>query len=602
MLRVPRSWILILLILVISGILISSDSDKFTAKTPSTKTAIALSSSQITVANSSMWVRNDGKSANSPTNRAGIIFPFETSNTVYQDGLVWGGQVSDGQSGTESLRVGGQTFRVGTQPGNIVSPGVAATGPDALYRVYRIRPDWQSIDSLDLIYEASLINEIDTSEVTQQQIQAVINQYQRDWEEWPVSLGAPYVDENNNGNWDPGVDTPGIRNADQTIWFVSNDLDTLRTRFMYGSPPVGLEVQTTIWAFFEPGSAISDAVFKRYRLIYKGATATTPGSARIDNMYLSQWSDSDIGNYIDDVVGCDTTLNMAFAYNGQPTDTEFANDPPAYGYQLLQGPIVVSPGDTADFNFGERIGFRNLDMTSFVYSAVGGAIPRPVLGSYDGTLQWYNQLQGFQALTTDSIPYVIGSGPRSGEATVLPLSGDPESGSGDVDGLGNNLPAGDRLMALNTGPFSMALNDTQEVIIAALGTQAGSYLTSVTELDATADFLRLAYESDFDILTAVSPADKPTTTFELAQNYPNPFNPSTTLSYRLKRSTPVTLTVYNLLGQQISVLVNKTQQAGNYSVEWNGRSSAGQAVASGIYLYSLKTREGIKTRKMMLLK
>ncbi|MEL6824203.1 MAG: FlgD immunoglobulin-like domain containing protein, partial [Calditrichota bacterium] len=74
------------------------------------------------------------------------------------------------------------------------------------------------------------------------------------------------------------------------------------------------------------------------------------------------------------------------------------------------------------------------------------------------------------------------------------------------------------------------------------------------------------------------------------------------LSYKLTRSTPVTLTVYNLLGQQIAVLVDRPQQAGSYSVAWNGRNSADQAVASGIYLYSLKTREGIKTQKMMLLK
>ncbi|MEL6821627.1 MAG: hypothetical protein AAFP70_07700 [Calditrichota bacterium] len=348
--KIPQIWMLTLVILTAGGILFSSDSDKYTAKVPLAKTAINLYSSQITVANSSMWVRNDGKSANSPTNRSGIIFPFQVANTVYQDGLVWGGQVSDEQSGTESLRVGGQTFRIGTQPGNIVSPGVAATGPDSLYRVYRIRPDWQSIDSLDLVFEAALINEIDISEVNDQLKDAVIEQYQRDWEEWPVALGAPYVDENNNGSWDPGIDTPGIRNADQTIWFVSNDLDTLRTRFMYGSPPVGLEVQTTIWAFFDSTttSSIYDAVFKRYRLIYKGATTSTPGTARIDSMYFSQWSDIDIGNYIDDVVGCDTTRDMAFAYNGQPTDTEFGNDPPAYGYQLLQGPIVSSPGDVAN--------------------------------------------------------------------------------------------------------------------------------------------------------------------------------------------------------------------------------------------------------------
>ncbi|MGH1362404.1 MAG: T9SS type A sorting domain-containing protein [Calditrichia bacterium] len=593
-----RPRIAVTLLIFAAGWLLSRESADSLQKVPLEPALIAPYSSVITAANGSMWVRNDGKSANSPTNRSGIRFPADVAGTVYQDGIVWGGNVLDGQS--PDLRVGGQTHRIGTQPGNIVSSGVAATGPDSLYRVYRIRPDWQNLDPLTLLMEAATVNEIDTSQVTAQQIQEVSQQYQQDWDEWPVNLGAPFVDVNQNGSWDPGIDEPGIPNADQTIWFVCNDLDTLRTKFLYGSRPVGLEMQTTVWSFDRPG-VIADAVFKRYRLIYKGALPTTPATARIENMYLSQWSDADIGNYIDDVVGCDTTRDLAFAYNGTPSDTEFMNTPPAYGYQLLQGPIMPSSGDTADFDFRRLLNFRNVRMSSFVYTALGSSIPQPNLGTYDGTIQWYKQLQGLQANLNDT-PYIAGSGPNSGQATVFPLSGDPETGTGDVDALGNNLPSGDRIMALNAGPFNMALNDTQEVIIAALGNRGDDYLKSVTVLDSTADFLKTAYESGFDILTGISKPSQRLTTFKLSQNYPNPFNPETTISYELKQTSRVTLNVYNLLGQKVAALVKQQQTAGRYTTRWNGKNAAGEQVASGLYLYRLSTELGAETRKMMLLK
>ena len=57
-------------------------------------------------------------------------------------------------------------------------------------------------------------------------MQSVIDQYALDWQEWPVDLGAPYVDVNENGFWDgPEIDTPGLLSADQVIWYVYNDCD-----------------------------------------------------------------------------------------------------------------------------------------------------------------------------------------------------------------------------------------------------------------------------------------------------------------------------------------------------------------------------------------
>jgi M6 family metalloprotease-like protein len=91
--------------------------------------------------------------------------------------------------------------------------------------------------------------------------------------------------------------------------------------------------------------------------------------------------------------------------------------------------------------------------------------------------------------------------------------------------------------------------------------------------------------------------------FALNQNYPNPFNPRTLISYDLnRRMDNVTLRIYNLLGQEVSTLVDKPQEAGVYRVEWDGTDDFGRQMASGVYFYRLEAEDKTLTRKMVLLK
>ena len=86
-------------------------------------------------------------------------------------------------------------------------------------------------------------------------------------------------------------------------------------------------------------------------------------------------------------------------------------------------------------------------------------------------------------------------------------------------------------------------------------------------------------------------------TFELDQNYPNPFNPATTIEYTLPKASEVTLTIYNLLGQQVALLVDQSQAAGRYNVRFNASH-----LASGMYLYRLSTGDFVQTKAMLLIK
>ncbi len=90
--------------------------------------------------------------------------------------------------------------------------------------------------------------------------------------------------------------------------------------------------------------------------------------------------------------------------------------------------------------------------------------------------------------------------------------------------------------------------------------------------------------------------------FSVSQNYPNPFNPTTNIVFELPRRSHVMLTIYNVLGQTVNILVNREMSAGYYTVDWDGRRSNGSHVATGVYLYQLVADDYIDTKTMILLK
>jgi plastocyanin len=85
--------------------------------------------------------------------------------------------------------------------------------------------------------------------------------------------------------------------------------------------------------------------------------------------------------------------------------------------------------------------------------------------------------------------------------------------------------------------------------------------------------------------------------FELNQNYPNPFNPSTRISYAIPRASFVNLKVYDIIGNEIAVLVNEEKQAGNYQIDFDATELTG-----GVYFYQLLTGSFVETKKMILTK
>ena len=90
--------------------------------------------------------------------------------------------------------------------------------------------------------------------------------------------------------------------------------------------------------------------------------------------------------------------------------------------------------------------------------------------------------------------------------------------------------------------------------------------------------------------------------FALEQNFPNPFNPSTTIRYELPEEAMVNVTIYDMMGRQVSRLVSSRQTAGYKSLQWNATNNSGQPISAGLYIYTIQAGEFSQTRKMVLLK
>ncbi len=117
---------------------------------------------------------------------------------------------------------------------------------------------------------------------------------------------------------------------------------------------------------------------------------------------------------------------------------------------------------------------------------------------------------------------------------------------------------------------------------------------SVKDVDLWFDAVHLI---ELDEEVSVKGKNKMLGKFELSQNYPNPFNPTTIINFRLRTEGMTKLVVYNMLGQQVKVLLNKNMRAGSYSVPFEG-----SILSSGIYFYKLESNNQVEVKKMLLIK
>jgi hypothetical protein len=567
--------------------------------------ALKLHRSFLNINNLWLPVRNDGHMGADSVSKYGT-YPKGSVNILYSDQIIWTGKVKDGLQPELRTEGGYLSNDMNTVPGSILSNGIPEDPSQQSVRVYRYRPDFEHGD---LTLDASSVFDTIATKVTPAMVAAVRDQYRRDFTEWPWVKGAPFVDKNANGLMDPG-ELPGLQDADQVIWFSYNDLDEMQSKNFGGGPPSGIEIQVTLWAYKDI-PILQDVIFKRYRMIYRGGIST-PANAIIDSMYVTQFADPDIGDSGNDYGGCDSVLGMGFAFNGPGPDKLYSGlglMTPGIGYVMFQGPMVpAKQADAALFDFKSRRGVRNLPMTSFALHVTGGGDGLDAQPPY--AYFFWDIARGCKAVGPLIITNELWSDPTTGNPTTFMCSGDPLSRTGWYAGSGKGVPVapGDARLYLNSGPFTMAVGDTQEVVLGILVSTAPDGPNNVTYLKYMAATLRGVYPSlgeyaaELRTRTSVHPLPTIPNDFALHQNYPNPFNPSTRIRYSLSRESNVKLVVLDLLGREVRVLDQGVRQVGTYLISWDAGDDKGSVVSSGVYFYSLITDQFQLTRKLLLLR
>ena len=463
------------------------------------------------------------------------------------------------------------------------------------------------------------------------------------WQDWndAVSLGADFydgdadgiynpVDKNGNSVWDLDEDCPDIL-GDETLWCVFHDGVPVGQRRWNTTLEVGVEVRQSVFAY-STLSELQNIIFIRYRIKYAGLGLPNEPDV-LDNVYFGVWGDPDLGTSNNDLVGCDTLLTGQFTYNWY-SDPIYGNNPPSFFVKTLNGPVTYIPGvtfidnnsngvydegidtpiDTAYVHRGQVIGVKiypgaiNQNLSSAI-GYINGDINLQDPNTKDEARKYMLGLTRLGDIVDPCIwPYGIVQGGVDC-SQINPMfwySGDRVSNYGWV----NNTPRDQRQLE-NVGPFTLLKDKEYEIFVAYNIGQSTDWLTSITESKTIAGIAGVLYNSNFDTTSVVSVEEIYSSIipekYYLSQNYPNPFNPITTIEFSIPEEGSVSLVIYDMLGNEVTTLVNENLKAGSYKTEFSakcGSASGGNAysLSSGIYFYTIKTRNYIQTKKMILLK
>ncbi len=443
------------------------------------------------------------------------------------------------------------------------------------------------------------------------------------------------VDLNGNGQWDPNEDRPDII-GDFTAWCAYNDGVPGSTR-RYKNNPLGIEIHQTLFSYnnYNTADARSATFFVRYKIFNTGKVSQT-----LDSVYFGAWSDTDIGSigdaYMDDLAGCDTVNNAGYIYN-DGDDADWGVNPPAHFIKILQGPYAYIPGvtfidhnlngdfdpgvdtplDTAKNRRGPVLGVdlfpgaKNLGITSYMFYISSSIVQGDPANSREARNYLLGRAANGQLLNPCGWGVVLGGVNCNLVNPIFAYSGDPVTQVGWL----SNFPS-DYRQIVSTGPFKLKVGQPIDIIVAHIAARGVSSLNSVYWGKAYNNTLQQFYNSNFVSmpLSVEEEENLVLSDYKLYQNYPNPFssgggsayggNSVTTIKFSIPSSTEyqsvqqnVNLKIYDILGNEVAVLVNEPKSPGTYEIKWD---ASGQA--SGIYFYQLRAGKFIDTKKMILLR
>ncbi len=343
--------------------------------------------------------------------------------------------------------------------------------------------------------------------------------------DWPASgspfVGAdrdlaPFFDFNEDGRYDPydgdypdynitGTNKEAALFGDQTLWWVFNDKGNIHTEFE--ATPVGIEIHAQAFGF-AADNEVNDMTFYNYKIINR---STLP----LNNTYFGQWVDPDLGNYLDDYVGCDVELGLGFCYNGDAEDegaTGYGFNPPAIGVDFFQGPLADA-GDGVDNDRDGTIdeAGEQIIMSKFVYYDNTNGVP---WGNPNTGTDIYNYLRG---IWLDNVPMTWGGdgrgGSNGGTATecdfMFPGTSDPTfQGQEWTEVTAGNVP-NDRRFIQSAGAFTLNPGDVNTITTGVVWARAksGGPTASVKLVKVFDQVAQALFDSNFDIINGPDAPD-----------------------------------------------------------------------------------------------
>ncbi len=265
---------------------------------------------------------------------------------------------------------------------------------------------------------------------------------------------SPFMDANSNGQYDPQHegDYPLIKGHQQVL-SIYNDNYGIHTES--GAPSMGLEIHERAYAYSDPNiidsmQAINYTTFYLYTIYNRSATS-------YHDVYISDWSDVDLGYYLDDYIGSDTVNNFAYCYNSGTNDPSvmgvlgYGNKPPVSSHAIL--PTNCS-SDGIDNNHNGQIDEAGeqfvMNKVTYYNNNHGGVLPQTINPSI--AIHYYNYMTGYWR---DGSPFTYGGNAYGGTvASQRVYPGDPQNNTGWTESTAGNA-AGDRRILMSSGPFNL---------------------------------------------------------------------------------------------------------------------------------------------------
>ena len=348
--------------------------------------------------------------------------------------------------------------------------------------------------------------------------------YNWEYANWPVEYGAPahdgeyFTDSNHNGTWDSGEafedynlnktwdapdgvitkgDDPPLWLGDQVHWCVYNDFDSAQHKRVFNTAPLGLEVQQTIFGFSQDGP-LDNIMFVKLLVINKSGQT-------IDSLYIAHWNDDDIGDATDDLVACDTLLDLSYTYNGRIEDSDYGLEVPVKASCMLQGPIIPDDNEFALISGKIIPGYRNLHITNFPkIQKSSSQWPDP-----ETAFEVFNLVRSLE--TNMGTPLID---PNTNKITNFAFPGDPVTQSGWLD-----IWPADRRMLMSSGPIALDTwvdNDNdglpepgepgvQEIVFAVIVGQGTSNLKSISVMRHFAGYAHTFWRNNMQAVSVAAP-------------------------------------------------------------------------------------------------